>query len=58
MSEFRLQDYKTTTARGYFLKRLKIPAYTIETSYALYCDKKNEEKQDVEHKEMSVKEWM
>lgn len=36
MSNFRLPNYKTNTARGYFLRRLKVPSYTIETSYALY----------------------
>ena len=29
MSEFRLQEYKSSTARGYFMKRLKVPSYTI-----------------------------
>lgn len=29
MSEFKLPDYKSNTARGYFLKKLKVPSYTI-----------------------------
>lgn len=41
MSEFKLQAYKTNTARGFFMKKLKVPSYTIETSYALYRDKNN-----------------
>ena len=54
MSEFRLQEYKSSTARGYFMKRLKVPSYTIQTSYALYCDK---ESADEQPKEMSVTQW-
>lgn len=41
-SSFRLEEYKNNTARGYFCRKLKVPAYTIETSYALYCSKEEE----------------
>ena len=54
MSAFRLEEYKFNTARGYFCKKLKVPAYTIETSYALYYDKESPESRP---KEMSVLEW-
>lgn len=36
LSSFKLEEYKYNTARGYFLRRLKVPSYTIETSYALF----------------------
>lgn len=54
MSEFKLEDYKFNTARGFFFKKLKIPSYTIETSYALYHQK---QKSKSDPKDMSVTEW-
>jgi len=54
MSEFRLPEYKSNTARGYFLKKLKIPSYTIETSYSLFYQKDKCEEFPVE---MSIVHW-
>lgn len=52
MSEFKLPEYKYNTARGHLLKRLKIPSYTIETSYALFRDK-----QDQTIQPMGLEQW-
>jgi hypothetical protein len=40
-STFTLEECKTNTARGYFLKSLKTMAFTIESSYALFDSNKS-----------------
>jgi hypothetical protein len=54
MSEFRLPEYKSNTARGYFLTKLKVPSYTIETSYSLFYEKDKETELPAE---MSIEHW-
>ena len=39
---FKLEECKLNTARGYFLSKLKVMAFTIESSYALYDSRKEE----------------
>ncbi len=45
---FKLEEYKKNTARGYFINKLDVMAYTIESSYALY-DKQIEQNNKETH---------